>query len=147
MTSRREEILSRLETILSGLGASFLHNTADIVESRLPYIVLLDGDEDVMHGNEVFEKGRRATMPTKMLLQPEIWIVEKEGSANPGTLLNTWRSTILDAIVSDETLLRLVHNNDIRYEGCATAFRAGRKLTGEMGLNLAIVYIHRFNVD
>lgn len=145
--SRREIILQRMATILGGLGPTFLHNSADIVESKLPYIVLLDGDEDVMHGSEVFEKGRRATMPTKMLLQPEVWIVEKEGQEKPGTLLNAWRDEILRALFTDSTLLSLIYNQDIRYEGCATAFRAGRKLTGEMGINLALVYIHRYNLD
>jgi len=133
-----------MEEILSSLGYTFLRNKADVVESKCPYIIQLDGDETSANPEDTSPSNKRSpSAPQVMLLDPGIWIVEKEGISNPGTVLNEKRDEVLEALFSDSELLGLLHNLGIRYEGCATAFRAGRHLTGEMGLNVTLAYVHR----
>jgi len=121
-----------------------MRNRADVVESKCPYVILLDGDETSATPDDNSPSNRRSpSAPQVMLLNPEIWIVEHEGIDNPGTALNEKRDEILEALFGDSELLGLLHNLGIRYEGCATAFRAGRHLTGEMGLNVTLAYVHR----
>lgn len=139
--SRREEILVRVEELLAALSGVFsARNRIDIPEAKTPAAVLLDGDESAMevtHG-----RGRPPSGPNLMTMTIGLHLLVMK-RATTGTDLNDLRDRVLDAILKDAELIALVHNKDIRYEGCQTAFAAGRTMAGEMDLFISLTYVHR----
>lgn len=138
---KREQILSRLMTVLSGIEGVVLaqRNSVDVPESKVPALVLLDGDESPLDDSS-FGKGRGPRGPILMRMFPEVYALLIEDPADVGPAMNTMRARIIDAICNDEQLASLAHNGDIRYEGMQTALALGRSMTGEAGLTFGIVY-------
>lgn len=138
---KREQILSRLTSILGGIeGVTLvLRNSVDVPESKVPALVLLDGDESPLDDSS-FGKGRGPRGPILMQMFPEIYVLLIKEPSDVGPSMNEMRSRIIDAICTDGQLASLAHNADIRYEGMQTALALGRSLTGEAGLTFGIVY-------
>jgi hypothetical protein len=143
VSGEREAILSRLETVLAAVPgiARFQRNSIDIPEGKVPCIVLLDGDE--FADDRAFGRNRPPSAPNLVTMTPEVYVVLQDNPDEVGTELNTLRDAIISAIRTDATLLGLVHNRDIQYEGCQTALAAGRSMAGEMGLSFQLIYVHR----
>lgn len=138
---KREQILSRLTAVLETVeGVNLVQrNTVDVPESKVPALVLLDGDEAPLD-EESFGKGRGPRGPILMRMFPEIYALLIEEPTEVGPSMNEMRAKIIDAICTDAQLTALAHNGDIRYDGMQTALALGRSLTGEAGLSFAIVY-------
>jgi hypothetical protein len=143
--SAREKILSRILAVLeaAGTGGKVVRNAVDYTASMCPIVALLDGDEEAHEDTQAFGHGRFPNAPTLMAMRPEIWLLVEGNPATVGPALNGLRDVVLSALSNDAQLIGLVHNKDIRYEGCTTALGAGRTLTGEMNLHLRFVYTHR----
>jgi hypothetical protein len=141
MPDRREEILTRINAVLSGIEGVVLvqRNSVDVPESKVPALVLLDGDENPLDEGS-FGKGRGPNTPILMQMFPEIYILMIEDPADVGTSMNAMRSKVVDAITNDAQLAALSHNGDIRYGGMQTALALGRSMTGEAGLGFSFVY-------
>lgn len=146
--SRREEILNKIYEVLKAslAGATVKRNFVDITSTMAPMVALLDGDEEAHEDTMAFGHGRPPNAPTMMAMRPEIWLLVTATPDTVGFELNALRDTVLDALTNDSSLVSLVHNKDIRYEGCVTALGAGRTLTGEMTLHTRFVYTHRMAI-
>lgn len=138
---RRELILARLAGVLASVAgvASFKRNDPTVVESKLPAILMLDGDETagVPRG---WDKGRPAPFPMMIAMRPEVYLFTEEGSG-AGTTLNTIQDAIIKAVLNDAELQSLCRDTWLVYEGSQVAFALGRALEGEMGLNFTFNYM------
>lgn len=137
---RRELILARLAAVLGDVEgiASFARNDPSVVESNLPALLLLDGDETagVPRG---WDKGRPAPFPMMISMRPEVYLFTEEGET-AGPLLNLLQDHIVKEVLADAELQRLCRDKSILYEGSQVAFALGRALEGEMGLNFTFNY-------
>lgn len=141
--TKREQILSRLENILSSINGvvAFDRNEINVNEHKLPYVVMLDGDE--ITDESSYGRGRPPNGPLRIGMMPEIYVIVREGD-QVGPRLNVLLARIKHAIVNDPQLIGLAMDGDIRYEGSQTALALGRSMSGEMGLNVTIYYSDRF---
>lgn len=140
---KRELILARVFAVYTAVadannGFAF-RNRLDIPENKRPAIILLDADESP--DESAYARKRPANGPAVVGLTPETYILASGDSADIGTTLNTWRSRIIKAILTDETLLALSHDGDIRYAGFATGLANGRSMEGEAGLSFVFNYM------
>ncbi|MFL9499229.1 hypothetical protein ACJMQP_04145 [Rhodopseudomonas palustris] len=148
MEDKREQILQRLADLLKGVadanGGTFHRNVAQVQESELPAIQLFDGDE--VADETAASRGRPPTAPNIVTMTPEVFVTlaeDPEPIENVGTRVSRWRARVIKAVLSDEQLRKLCHNNDVRYDGCATALSRGREVTGESGISFALPYVLR----
>jgi hypothetical protein len=138
----REAILSRLITLAREAGAwNVYRNRLRLPDEVLPAVAVLDGDEAPDESR--VRTGRPANGPVIMVMRPEIYGFVQADEDETGPALSAMRSALLKAIMNDNTLLGLVKDGEIRYEGFATSMANGRSLEGEMGLALAFVYVLR----
>ena len=88
MTDTREDILARLLEVVAAIPnlRSAQRNNVDLTDDLMPAAIVLDGDEEVVSGND---SSRPANRPLIVDMTPEIQIVEQS-----------------DAIGSDLTTLR-----------------------------------------
>ncbi|WP_027521759.1 hypothetical protein [Bradyrhizobium sp. Ec3.3] len=139
---RREQILARLLEVMKALaeaeGGHAFRNVAKVPESKLPAIRIFDGDETP--DESAYGRGRPANSPVIVAAAPEIYITLATDTEELGTALNGWRAKVIKAALTDEALLALCHNGDVRYLGCSTAFGEGREMTGDLGLAFAFNY-------
>lgn len=150
MTDRRELILAKLKTVLATVqGAQVVErNYLRPDENLLPAISLLDGDEMIAEFPDGPSSGRwrDPTAPQSMTMRPEIYVRVADDKATVGTSLNTLRSRIHKAIVTNTDLSNLVgagrgKNGRIQLERVQTAMGWGRTMEGEMILYYALTYI------
>jgi len=141
--TERELILDRMAVVLAAVPAvtRFQRNDAEIPENKLPAVILLDGDES--SDERAFRRNRPANGPNLIAMTPEVHIVVQENAEDIGPTLNGLRDDIISALREDSTLLGLIFNNEIRYEGCSTDLAAGRAMAGAMGLSFHLTYVHR----
>lgn len=148
MTDRREDILSRIKTILDGIpGYNVYRNRGDLPKLELPALVLLDADEDVPlvpGGAAAPAKARPASAPVLVRLKPEIYVALKNrGTQNTGVGedLSAARVTIIKAIMQDNTLPTSVGNNgQITYVGCQADMGYRRELEGKLLILFSFTY-------
>ena len=146
--SRREEILARLATILPDVtGVNyFLHNDLSVpsTSEKLPCVVMFDGDEQAEESS--FGRKRPAIAPNIIYMTPEVYLVLENNPGDVGTSLNAIMHRIVSTVLTDDQLLGLAHDGDIRYEGLTSALSLGRSMEGEMGINLTIAYQSDFSL-
>ena len=143
MTDTREDILERLRDIAAAVdGVTYaVRNVLDITESRLPAVVILEGDEEPSSAVEV-DRRRKPQSPIPMVMTPELCIVAMNASEQVGTDLNQIRAGIIKAITEDTQLQTIIGNNGaIAYRGLASDLGLGRAMLGRMALRFAITYI------
>lgn len=147
MIDKREEILSRLEAILSGLGAYMVvRNPPHIDDSIDNWIALFDGREEPPAERPANQRAGAVVnaAPAEMTMLPEIYIAASEASAAAGKSLNATRIAIVKAIMSDGPLFDLTaEKRSIDYNGCETGFTLGRKVGSGMLVKFAISYTLR----
>jgi hypothetical protein len=139
MADIREQILDRLVTVarVSGI-ATAVRNQGEISDDVLPAVIVFDADEQA---NDNDPRTRQANAPRRVAMMPEIRLLLGGVSEQVGTDLNTYRSRIIKAVLTDDTLLALTaENQSARYEGCATQFKAGRAMQADMLLTFRFDY-------
>jgi hypothetical protein len=137
---KRELILTRLGEIYSGIdGFNFFRNKQNISDARRPAILLYDGDEKVEEDD--FNRKRPSQAPLRVHMKPETYILLAASAETVGQELNAARALVINAVLTDAELKTLVHDGDIRYDGCLTMLANGRSVTGEAGLSFTLPYI------
>lgn len=139
----REEILARIFAVIQALPglAHVARNDVDIPESRLPAVVVIDGNETADEG--AFNRGRPPHGPNLIAMTPMVYVEASAEAGAVGTVLNGIRESVLSALRSDATLLNLLHAKDIRYEGCQVALESGKNTIGEMLIEFSLTYVQR----
>jgi hypothetical protein len=154
---RRQLILTRLMTILSGLvveltdgttiaAGNIVHNRDELPAEKVPGIILLDADE-VRDPRFPPNQGRsERTGPGMMRMTPEIYVVleVRKGALqnkNVGEDLNLARAAILKLIVHDAALAKFTGSGGaITYDACYTDLARNRQMKGQMGLSITFGY-------
>lgn len=157
---RRSEILARLVEVLGAatiplLGDKlngpisitpdkFVHNRGELPAEKVAGITLLDADEtkDPRTPSNQGRAGPPAN--TLMRMTPEIYIVlnvRKPNNENISEDLGTARAAVLNLILNDAELSRLVGSNgQMIYDGAVTDLARNRTMRGQMGLSITFVY-------
>lgn len=144
---RREAILVRIEAVLETVDGleTVARNRGLLDNDDRPAAVLLDGDEQERNprvGRNV--TGRQAMTPVMMTMRPQVFVVlknKKPANDGQGTLLNTVRTAIIQAIANDATLQTLVGSNgDMVYNGCETDMKSGAGLDGQARMDFSLTY-------
>lgn len=135
---KREDILARLFTILSGIRniTTVARNIDEMPEGSRPCIVLIDGDEvrsDTSRG--------KAMQTVVMVMTPRIAIGISSSPDNLGPDINAIRAKVLPAILGDATLTTILGTNGrITYDGLAGRLSQGSLMASDMELNFSIEY-------
>lgn len=135
---KREDILARLFTILSGIRniTTVARNIDEMPEGSRPCIVLIDGDEarsDTSRG--------KAMQTVVMVMTPRIAIGVSNSPDNLGPDINAIRAKVLPAILGDATLATILGaNGRITYDGLAGKLSQGSLMASDMELNFTIQY-------
>jgi hypothetical protein len=141
MTDTREDILERLREIgaaVTGINYA-VRNVLDITESRLPAVVVLEGDEEPTIEQA---RNRPAQIPIPMIMTPELCVVAIDGSETVGTTLNAFRAELIKDVTGDATLRTLVGlNGAVKYRGMVSDLGLGRAMLGRMSLRFNIHYV------
>jgi hypothetical protein len=160
---RRELILDRLAALLEGLtipllggpppatvteipAGNFDRNRNELDKTKVPGILLLDGDEVRDTRQTLQPRGQQESqVPTQVMkMTPEIYVVlDVRGISNQnvGQDLNTARRMILATVLPDQTLQSIVGGNgDIVYDGCVTDLAKNRAMKGQLGISITFTY-------
>lgn len=143
MADIREEILARLLIVVGvvvGTDKAF-RNQIEIPESARPAIVILDADEIADEADN--NRKRPAISPRIVSMSPEIYILVGSKPADIGTDLNTLRTALIKAILTDDSLVALCHDGQVIYDGFSTGLAAGRSMEGEAGVSFTFPYVLR----
>jgi len=140
MSDKRELILSRLHDVLKTIvpeGRCF-RNQVDFPEGS-PTILLLDADESP-DSNRAPTSGRPPTGACVVALTPEIHILVDGKPKDVGPRLNALRRDIIKAVLTDNSLAEFCMSGELRYEGFASGFAAGRSFEGQGVVSFSFVY-------
>ena len=138
MTDVREDILARLVEVVATVPnlRTVQRNNVDITDDQMPAALVLDGDEDVVSGND---GSRLSNRPLIIEMTPEIQIVEQ--SSTIGSDLTTFRRELMKRVLSDATLnAQTGSNGKISYEGCETALGWQQKQYGVLQIRFRFKY-------
>jgi len=134
----REDILARLVAVAGTVPniRTVLRNHTDVIDEQMPAALVLDGDEDVVAGND---GSRPSGRPLLANMTPEIQIVEQSDAI--GSDLTTFRRELMKRVLSDATLNGLTGSNgSISYAGCETSFGWQQKQYGRLQLRFTFKY-------
>lgn len=140
MADLRETLLAQVLTTLKTIGGVEVceRNLNDIADISLPAIILFDG------GEEAFDNTRaRGLAANTVEMRPTVDVYIKEVPETIGTEINSWRATVLAALLADATIRSAcdgIPNGGMRYLGCETGLSDGRAATMRLSLSLAINY-------
>lgn len=139
MSDKREEILSRIYTILKTIqNVTVRRDLDEIPEDLRPCIVLLSGNEtrsDTAEG-----RGMQILM---MAMTPSICIGVSSSPDGVGPAANAIRAKVLSAILGDATLVTLMGKEAkgrILYNGCDDKLSHGSLMASDLQLNFEIYY-------
>lgn len=138
MTDVREDILARLVEVVGTVpNLRTVHrNNVEWVDEQMPLAAVLDGDEDVVAGND---GSRPSNRPLLIEMTPEIQIVEQ--SSTIGSDLTTFRRELMQRVLFDATLnAQTGSNGKISYEGCETAVGWQKKQYGVLQIRFRFKY-------
>lgn len=145
MVDRRKQILSRLFVVLGTAIDTFTwyRNRGDLDADKRPGGIMLDADETVVT-SMTERKPSTAAVPTLISMSPEVYVIladTKPTNTNIGDVLNDYRTTLVKAVLLDETLRDLVGTNGtVRYDGIVTDLAKGRDMAGELGIGFTFIY-------
>lgn len=146
MADKREEILERLLAIVKTVDGvkNAARNRASWDQDERTAVAVMDGSESVVSPKGV-PPGRGPQMANSLVdMSPEIYLLpQTQGPQNDtvGTLQNTLRLNIINAIGNDAELKSLLGSNGMMaYAGCDTDLRAGGALHGLMRLDFKFRY-------
>jgi hypothetical protein len=138
MTDIRENILARLVEVVASVPnmRSVHRNNTDITDDQMPAALVLDGDEDVVAGND---GSRPSGRPLLVEMSPEIQIVEQ--SSEIGSDLTTFRVDLMKLVLSDAVLnAQTGTNGKISYIGCETSVGWAEKQYGALQMKFTFKY-------
>ena len=143
MSDTREQILARMLLIaasVDGIRAAS-RNTPMIGDDEgvaIPAVAILEGDEEA-NDDDPEIRGSRAVRIVRMY--PQIVIYAGDKVQDLGATLNTLRSALIDAILTDTELISLTMNKrGARYIAMESDLAFGRQMMGRMALRFAIPY-------
>jgi hypothetical protein len=138
MTDIREDILARLVEVVETVPnlATVHRNNVDITDDQMPAALVLDGDEEVVSGND---GSRPSSRPLLVEMMPEIQIIEQ--SETIGSDLTTFRRELMKLVLSDAELIALTGSNGkISYSGCDTTLGWQQKQYGVLQMRFTFKY-------
>jgi len=154
MIDAREEILARIFVILTTLADAIrtqdatttptvARNRGLMSQDSRPVFILLDGDERTRLDGD--RRGRVRMSPSLVTMAPQIFVVMKSRlpqNENLGQEMNELRLIMINALVTDDTLVTLLTaNGNINYLGHDTDLKSGSNLEGQMRLDFALTYV------
>ena len=142
MPDTREAILVEIMSILGAVqsGTGVLRNVTAISQDQRPVFVLVDGDEDA----DEADANRTGLAPRRVTMRPQVYAFVSEQDEVVGSVLNSLRALVVNAMLTDPTLAQLsLQNNGVSYEGASFIVESGRRIEGAIGLQFAIQYILR----
>ena len=154
VADRRDMILARLETMVSGMvitlstgtipAGNFVRNRDELPGDKVPGIILLDADE-TKDPRFPSNQGRSSRPgPGMMKMTPEIYVVldvRKPQNKLVGEDLILARAAIMRAVLRDATLQAVTGpGGSIVYDGCYTDLARNRQMKGQMGLSFTFGY-------
>ncbi len=158
---RRQEILDRVWELINALGITLAggpngpkpilagnanRNRNQLQDDKVPGFLVLDADEVRDPNLRQPAPGlTQARMPVQIMkMTPEIYVVlDGRGvtNENVGKDLNTARLAILDALMTDVQLMKIVGpNGNITYDGCVTDLARNRTMKGQLGISVTFTY-------
>ena len=142
MADPREEIMARILDLLGTLSGTELvaRNLDEIPDSKLPAVVLYDGDEVAMD-NPRAVSGK----PTVVQATPQIVVDLGDVPENVGTVTNEWLTAIKRLILMDATLNSPAMCGDLsdagaHYGSADTSLHPGRTTHVVLVINFVISY-------
>jgi hypothetical protein len=138
MSDRREQILARIFTILSGIrGVNLVvRNVDEIPEQARPCLVLIDGDET----RSLTSRGL-GMQPVIVDMVPVIAIGVSAKSEDIGGDANSLRAKILPALLGDAQLDTLATpNGRLQYNGANGKLSQGRLMACDIQLLFSLSY-------
>lgn len=138
MADIREAILVRLVEVVATVPnlRTVQRNNVDITDDQMPAAMVLDGDEDVVAGND---SSRPSNRPLLAEMTPEIQIVEQSNAI--GSDLTTFRNDLIKAVLFDTTLnAQTGSNGKISYLGCVTTLGWMEKQYGALQMRFSFKY-------
>jgi len=138
MSDLREDILARLVAVVATVpNLRTIHrNNTDITDDQMPAALVLDGDEDVVAGND---GSRPSNRPLLVEMTTEIQIFEQ--SAAIGSDLTTFRRELIKRVLFDATLnAQTGSNGRINYGGCDTTLGWQQKQYGVLQMRFTFKY-------
>lgn len=143
MADQREAILARLLAVaaaVSGVLAT-ARNEPDFGELRRPSMTVFEGDEQADDSDPVRQRPTNA--PRRVTMTPQIIIAVGGPSETVGTTINSLRSALIKAVLSDATLQSLCaagRGAGLWYEGSSTELGRGRTMEAEMTVAFSFQY-------
>lgn len=134
----RELILARLVDVVATVPnlRTVQRNNVDWTEDQLPLGIVLDGDEEVVAGNDT---SRPSNRPLIVEMEPEIQIGEQSDTI--GSDLTAFRLELMQRVLFDATLNALTGSNGkISYLGCVTVFNWMEKQYGTLQMRFSFKY-------
>lgn len=138
MADVRELILVRLVEVVATVPnlRTIYRNNTDVTDDQMPVALVLDGDEDVVAGNDT---SRPSNRPLLVEMTPEIQIIEQSDTI--GSDLTTFRGELIKRVLFDATLNEQTGSNGkISYLGCVTSFGWQEKQYGALQMRFAFKY-------
>lgn len=139
MSDKREEILSRIYTLLKTIqNVTVARDLDEMPEESRPCIVLLSGNETRSDSSE--GRGLQVLM---MAMAPMIAIGVSSTPDGVGPAANAIRAKILPAILGDAQLVTLMGKEAkgrIFYNGCGDKLSHGNLMASDLQLNFEIYY-------
>jgi hypothetical protein len=135
----REDILARLVEVVATVPnmRTVFRNNTDITDDQMPAALVLDGDEDVISGND--RSSRSPGGPVIVEMTPEIQIVEQSDSI--GSDLTAFRGQLIKLVLFDATLLQQTGSNGkISYLGCVSSFGWMERQYGALQMRFSFKY-------
>lgn len=142
MTDPRENILARLLVILAEVEGvkRAERNTTDVTKLERPGIVLHDGEEQLDDG--VGRPDLRGKLQLQ-ILSPQICVYFSTATRDVGNVSGIYRARVLAMIFNDVTLLAMLFDKEVRYQGCTLIpadVSEGREARLEIELHFTYVF-------
>ena len=145
---RREDIIAQLLAIVGdvpGPGpasvATALRNHVAVPDDLLPAAIVFEGDEETVEQDQIL--GRRGITPTRVHMTPLVLLAAMGHAHQIGTTMNAWRGAIIQAIVTDETLLGIIQapSGRVIYQSMESEIVRGERTIARYVLKFQITYI------
>lgn len=159
MIDKRELIMLQLMSLLEqveGIKGVYRDRGQLPPTEKTPGVILLDGTERVQ--TQLADHNFTSMPPAVFAMRPQIFMVLTPrddltnttlgGAAAPiGPEIATFRMRILNAVLSDETLVALVGDNgSVIYEGMDTDMQTGSTM-GELGATIQFHFVISYVLD
>ena len=150
MADVREDILARLLEVVATIPniRSTHRNNIDISETRLPAVIVLDGDEESDGASDVSMK--QPQRPYNVQMTPGIVVQVQDDNVVLGSIVTTFRRELIKRVLTDTGLNEIAKtgrlgNGAIRYLGCQTD--VGWTRTGYAALTAQFLFKYSLKPD